>query len=61
MVFEESTFVLTKAPAKATAELTESAVPDPSKKLERPERSTPFVARVHPESGKKHANSCSRL
>ena len=43
MVFEESTFVLTKAPAKAAAEVTEPVVPDPSKKLDIPQRPAPSL------------------
>ena len=41
MVFEESTFVLTKAPAKAAAELTEPVVSDPSKKLDALQQPAP--------------------
>ena len=52
MVFEESTFVLTKAPAKAAAEVTEPVVSDPSKKLDIPQQPAPSVTVESPLSGK---------
>lgn len=51
MVFEESTFVLTKAPAKAAAEPTEPVVPDPSMKLEAPQQPAPALDLKSPDTG----------
>ena len=52
MVFEESTFVLTKAPAKVAAEVTEPVVPDPSKKLDVSKESAPSLNAKALQTGK---------
>ncbi|MCJ1354267.1 MAG: hypothetical protein MMC33_004254 [Icmadophila ericetorum] len=49
MVFEESTFVLSKAPAKAAVEPAEPVVQDPSKKLEILPQSGPLLGVNSPE------------
>lgn len=55
MVFEESTFVLTKAPAKAAAELTEPGVSDPSKKLDIPQQPAQTLSAKLPGPGDQKA------
>ena len=55
MVFEESTFVLTKGPAKAAAELPEPAVSDPSMKLDIPEQPGPALDCKSPDAGEPEA------
>lgn len=51
MVFEESTFVLPAGPGKATTEVAEPAVQDPSKKPETVERSAPATVIKPPKIG----------
>ena len=51
MVFEESTFVLPSAPAKAPVEPVDPAVSDPSEKLETLEFSKPAAAFEAPKIG----------
>ena len=51
MVFEESTFVLSKPPAKAAAEVAEPVVQDPSKKRDICKPSVPSLGVTSPKPG----------